>query len=245
MSTRLHDRYEAVIQHIKRVGVVPAPIRERFRLGPSTRLEWLVALLRGTISGQAHVLACFMSRMEVLIASGKTKTNGVRVSPMPGLPPPRGREGRCWCTRILTEFQAISSLPQEWLSCGQGGFLQDRSRFKATACSLMKPTAPPLPPLLQAKLEPLRALCERYGVERLELFGSAARGEFDPTSSDLDFIVQMKGRREPGYARRFYEFAEAIEELYGCRVDLLTDLMIKNPYFKAEVETDRRVLLEI
>ena len=109
----------------------------------------------------------------------------------------------------------------------------------------MPPTAAPLPLLLQAKLEPLRELCERYGVERLELFGSAARGEFDPAKSDLDFIVQMKGRREPGYARRFYEFAEAIETLYGCRVDLLTELMIKNPYFKAEVDKDRRVLVEL
>ena len=59
----------------------------------------------------------------------------------------------------------------------------------------MKPTAAPLPPLMQAKLQPLRELCERYGVERLELFGSAARGEFDPANSDLDFIVQRKGRR--------------------------------------------------
>jgi predicted nucleotidyltransferase len=109
----------------------------------------------------------------------------------------------------------------------------------------MKPTAAPLPLLLQAKLELLRELCERFGVERLELFGSAARGEFDPAKSDLDFIVQMRGRREPGYARRFYEFAEAIETLYGCRVDLLTELMIKNPYFNAEVEKERRVLLEI
>jgi len=71
----------------------------------------------------------------------------------------------------------------------------DRSRFDATVCCLMKPTAAPLPPLLQAKLELLRELCERYGVERLELFGSAARGEFDPAHSDLDFIVHMKERR--------------------------------------------------
>ena len=106
------------------------------------------------------------------------------------------------------------------------------------------PTAAPLPPLLQTKLEPLRELCERFGVERLELFGSAARGEFDPTTSDLDFIVLMKGRQEAGYARRFYTFAEALEALYGRRVDLLTELMIKNPYFKAEVDKDRRVLVE-
>ena len=59
-------------------------------------------------------------------------------------------------------------------------FWLDRSRFQATVYRLMKPTAAPLPPLLQAKLE---------------LFGSAARGEFDPAHSDLDFIVHMKDRR--------------------------------------------------
>jgi predicted nucleotidyltransferase len=77
----------------------------------------------------------------------------------------------------------------------------------------MTPEAAPLPELLQAKLQPLRELCERYGVEKLELFGSAARGEFDPAHSDLDFIVQMKGRREPGYARRFCDFVDALEDL--------------------------------
>ena len=51
------------------------------------------------------------------------------------------------------------------------------------SCNGKMTTAAPLPELLQAKLQ---------------LFGSAARGEFDPAHSDLDFIVQMKGRREPG-----------------------------------------------
>ena len=105
-------------------------------------------------------------------------------------------------------------------------------------------TAAPLPELLQAKLQPLLELCERYGVEKLELFGSAARGEFDPAHSDLDFIVQMKGRREPGYAARFCDFADALEALYGRPVDLLTELMIKNPYFKAAIAQERTVWLE-
>ena len=34
-------------------------------------------------------------------------------------------------------------------------------------------------------------LCCRYGVKRLELFGSAARGNFDPAKSDLDFFVEF------------------------------------------------------
>lgn len=69
-------------------------------------------------------------------------------------------------------------------------------------------TVAPLLPLLADRLEPLRHLCNRYGVDRLEVFGSAAKDLFDPASSDLDFIVQMTGQREPGYARRFCSFAD-------------------------------------
>ena len=39
-------------------------------------------------------------------------------------------------------------------------------------------------------------LCERYGVKRLDLFGSAAGDGFDPEASDLDFVVSFE-RRDP------------------------------------------------
>ena len=104
---------------------------------------------------------------------------------------------------------------------------------------------PPLPDLLVANRDSLRVLCQRYGVRRLDVFGSAARREFDPVHSDLDLIVQMQGEREPGYARRFCGFAEELEALYQRPVDLLTERMIKNPCFKAEVQRNRRPLLVI
>ena len=106
----------------------------------------------------------------------------------------------------------------------------------------MKPTAAPLPPLLQAKLKPLRELCERYGVERLELFGSAAKGTFDPKSSDIDLIAHFRNRRQGDYAARFLAFAEAAEALLQRPVDLLTEAMIKNPYFKQDVDESRTTL---
>ncbi len=37
----------------------------------------------------------------------------------------------------------------------------------------------------------LPALCRRFGVRRLDLFGSAASGRFDPGRSDLDFVVSF------------------------------------------------------
>jgi predicted nucleotidyltransferase len=103
----------------------------------------------------------------------------------------------------------------------------------------------PMLPLLADRLEPLRELCDRYGVDRLEVFGSAAKGLFDPASSDLDFIVRMTDQGKKGYARRFCSFADALEALFGRPVDLLTESMIKNPYFRKDVDASRRVLVEL
>src|SRR5271157_2475989 len=40
-------------------------------------------------------------------------------------------------------------------------------------------------------LKELRALCRRFHVRRLDLFGSAARGEFVLEWSDVDFLVEF------------------------------------------------------
>jgi len=49
----------------------------------------------------------------------------------------------------------------------------------------------------------LEALCIRYRVQRLDLFGSAAKGTFKPESSDLDFIVRFADTSAPDYADRY------------------------------------------
>jgi len=76
--------------------------------------------------------------------------------------------------------------------------------------------------------EEIDELCERYGVARLELFGSAATPEFGE-ASDVDFIVKFADR-SPGYADRYLDFAEALEGLLGRRVDLVTERSIQNPF---------------
>jgi predicted nucleotidyltransferase len=93
---------------------------------------------------------------------------------------------------------------------------------------------------LEGKHEAIAALCRDYGVLRLDVFGSAAKGTFDPETSDLDFIASFAGRDVPGYATRYLRFAEALEELFGRPVDLITEQGIKNPYFREEVDETRR-----
>lgn len=72
------------------------------------------------------------------------------------------------------------------------------------------------------KLGPLADLCRHYGVARLEVFGSAARGlEFDPKRSDFDFLVEFEQRSDLPPLEQFFGFAEALEQRLGRPVDLV------------------------
>ena len=73
-----------------------------------------------------------------------------------------------------------------------------------------------------AKRRPeLMALCRRHGVARLEVFGSAARrDDFDPMSSDADFLVTFTPATRNDLAA-FADFKDALETLLGRPVDLM------------------------
>jgi hypothetical protein len=98
--------------------------------------------------------------------------------------------------------------------------------------------------LIEQNRAELADICRRYRVRKPELFGSAAQGWFREGNSDLDFIVTFEGTGEPGCATRYYEFAEALEALFGRKVDLLTERMIGNPEFRQELERTRRNIYE-
>lgn len=67
----------------------------------------------------------------------------------------------------------------------------------------------------------LSALCRRYGVARLEVFGSAARGAgFDPVASDVDFLVTFTPAARNDLAA-FADFKDALATLLGRPVDLV------------------------
>lgn len=88
----------------------------------------------------------------------------------------------------------------------------------------------------------LEALCRRYRVRRLEVFGSAATGEFRDAASDLDFLVDFENPEEPGIADRFFGMRESLEALFNRPVDLVVGPAISNPYFRESVDKTRSVL---
>jgi len=93
------------------------------------------------------------------------------------------------------------------------------------------------------KRDALIALCERYDVARLEVFGSAARGvDFDPAVSDADFLVEFKPKSALVPLAQFFGLANALEELLGRPGDLVEPSAIKNPFVRAGINRSREVL---
>ncbi|MBI2318650.1 MAG: nucleotidyltransferase domain-containing protein [Betaproteobacteria bacterium] len=92
--------------------------------------------------------------------------------------------------------------------------------------------------LVSQHREEIAALCRRYGVLRLDLFGSGATEEFDPQRSDLDFLVDFGDG--PDLFDSYFGLKEALERLFGRNVDLVMVGAMKNPYFIESVNKTRQ-----
>jgi len=96
--------------------------------------------------------------------------------------------------------------------------------------------------VIRERLPELRDLCRQFGVRRLELFGSATGDDFDPETSDLDFLVEIDPAGELGYADAYFGFREGLVALFDREVDLVTASAVRNPHFLEAIERTRRPL---
>jgi predicted nucleotidyltransferase len=87
--------------------------------------------------------------------------------------------------------------------------------------------------------EKLPAICRRYGVRSLDLFGSALTERFDPERSDIDVVVDLGEVPREGYADAYFGLRSALEKLFARPVDLITQRSIENPYLRAEIDKTR------
>ena len=93
------------------------------------------------------------------------------------------------------------------------------------------------------KLAEVRAACERHRVRNLWLFGSATTPEFDPSRSDLDFLVEFEPGVKRGFDGDYFGLMGALGAIFaGRRVEVVEVGASENPYFLAEVERQKRPL---
>ncbi len=89
----------------------------------------------------------------------------------------------------------------------------------------------------------LAAICRKYGLKKMSLFGSAARGEMRP-DSDVDLLVEFKRSSKTTY----FDFARLQDELsllFGKReIHIAGPEILENPYRRKAILPDLRTLYE-
>lgn len=78
----------------------------------------------------------------------------------------------------------------------------------------------------------IQRACERFGVERLRVFGSVLTDRFNPEASDNDFLVTFQPERENLF-HDYFDLKFELERIVGRGVDLVMERSVKNPFFKA------------
>ena len=84
--------------------------------------------------------------------------------------------------------------------------------------------------LLKLRRDEILALAAKYGARNIRMFGSVARGE-GGLASDVDFLVDMEEGRN---LLDLVGFWQDVQELLGCRVDVITDGGI-SPYLRERI----------
>ena len=96
--------------------------------------------------------------------------------------------------------------------------------------------------LIEHRRPEVSALCRQYGVQSLDVFGSAADGAFDPARSDIDFLVTFGAEDRSNLFNRYFGLQESLEQLFGRKVDLVSTAGLSNPYFIASINRSRQPL---
>ena len=97
-------------------------------------------------------------------------------------------------------------------------------------------------PILQSRSSEIEALCRRFHVRRLDVFGSAARESDFSDHSDIDLLVEYEPDHGAPRFNDYLEFRDALAALLGRNVDLVMANAVRNPYIRASIERSRQPL---
>ncbi|HWV24609.1 MAG TPA: nucleotidyltransferase domain-containing protein [Thermomicrobiales bacterium] len=101
-------------------------------------------------------------------------------------------------------------------------------------------------PLIEENRTAIEALCQEFGIEKLEVFGSIVTNAFDD-ESDVDFIVHLPDGFDYGpWGSRFFSIEERLSDMLGRDVDVLSSTSVarKNIYFRRQADATRRAIFD-
>lgn len=101
-----------------------------------------------------------------------------------------------------------------------------------------------LPIEIKNRKNRLVELCEKYKVDKLFVFGSAATGNFNGETSDIDLIVELEEQNPVEKGEKLMSLWTDLESLFSRKVDLLTSKKIKNPYLQKQIESTKQLIYD-
>jgi predicted nucleotidyltransferase len=100
----------------------------------------------------------------------------------------------------------------------------------------------PMARVLRDKQQAIAALCARFGVVRLDVFGSALRDDFRPGESDVDLLVEFAPHEGYALVDAYFGLLDALRELLDGEVDLVMADAVTNRYMVREIERTKQLL---
>ena len=95
--------------------------------------------------------------------------------------------------------------------------------------------------LIEDNAAELRELCKIYDVKTMYIFGSACTDRFND-SSDIDILISFKNISIEKYTDNYFDLHHKLQELFGRKVDLVTENSLSNPYFIESIEETKQLL---
>ena len=96
--------------------------------------------------------------------------------------------------------------------------------------------------VLEDKRDEIAALCRKYGVQHLYVFGSALGEDSRPGESDVDMLVElgpMDGRTK---AHAYFDMLDELRGLLDTKVDLVMAGAVKNRFIARDIERTKQML---
>ncbi len=92
--------------------------------------------------------------------------------------------------------------------------------------------------LIEMNMDKIIALCRKYKVAKLWVFGSILTDRFND-SSDVDFSVEFKYNIIDDLFVVFFDFVEELQTLLGRKIDLVDETAVKNKFFRKELDSTK------
>lgn len=99
--------------------------------------------------------------------------------------------------------------------------------------------------LIELNIEKIFELCRKHRVKTLSVFGSILTDKFND-NSDVDFLVDFEPSNPDStdfdYLDNYIDLAESLENVFGRKVDLVVEKVLRNKYFIANVNRTKQLI---